>query len=221
MILKPYEYGFRDDVESGLCFHQGETRRNLCVYRKNLADSKEHQYFEPAVHGGELPTHVRSIAHQYSLNGTGHMLEISKLKWLRTVNGDIRYRIEDIEKRNGVDCKSHTYHVFLHPYGGRDNVVIAVSHGGGIFFHTIYGFDFDQTMQVLCNLLTNTQLYNVLHNIVSAYDHGKEHGRSETAQRYSKAFYEKRLKVRKRRGEVRIEIVDPPTPEDGAFTVKV
>jgi hypothetical protein len=190
--------GFRDN-ESGLIFHKGECRKNLRILK-----DREYTVVED---DKAQPTHVRSVVLQYVENGVEEYLPLEKLRHIRTVKGSPS-RKRNGNDRVGISTESHTYHLFLNEQFGGDKAVVAVSHGDGIHFYKMPHCFFDQTICALAESLSNDQFWDVCDMLIDSYEHGKEHGTTNTAKKYTKAFVEGRLKKRRRNGSTYVEIVE-------------
>jgi len=201
MELERTDHGWKAADSSRLSWGEFTIPNMLAVFvpSENLPSC-----FQPCVMGGAAPTHVKASVMQYSANGTERFLSLAKLTHVRSVNGGIRRRAGETQ---GVDCKSHTYSVYMLEFlPGHPQTVIAVNHGGGSLLYLIPHCFADETMRYACAMLPDGAVWDICDMIVDGFNHGREHGASRTAAEYATAFVEGRLKKRRKNGQVRVHV---------------
>lgn len=215
MILERYQCGFKTVGQPGWHFGQYETPKKLAIWRPQ---NEGGSCWEDARHDGDMPTHIKCTVFRYSPNGIEGVLEIAKLEHLRTVNGGIRYRASNKDRvSGGINYASHTYTVLIHSPGhdlhdviigpGIRDVIIAVSHGGGIHLYNIRGCLNIDTFPSMIQKIDDGEFFDLCDTIVKGYEHGREHGHTCTSREWAQAYVDNRLKRRTRRGVTTVEVL--------------
>jgi hypothetical protein len=168
---------------------------------------------------GTMPTVVNAVnigSICNDLTGLTSPVHLADLKLLAHAqyNGDTDVRPRGDGSGAGVQS-SIRYAVFELPESTlyhRDLVIGCMSGFGPRFFLVHCGHGLKDVIQLPG--FTGRMLWDLCNLLVESHFHGWKIGRRHEYQRLGMAFLEGRLKKRRKRGEVRLEVVSPPPQPD-------